>query len=101
MPPPTNGAFDDVRPSAVQDPTLPRTRGRAIVGALVVLLAVVTLLALLFLPIPEGVERPIEILVGVNSACLFSVVQFYFGSSAGSADKNEILLLALRRGERA
>lgn len=62
------------------------------VFAAIVLICIFSLLALLiFKPIPEINKDTANILIGALAASFISIIQYYFGSSKGSADKQEML----------
>jgi membrane protein DedA with SNARE-associated domain len=47
--------------------------------------------ALFYVEPPSGAREPLLILVGALAAAFGSVVSYFFGSSSGSAEKNELL----------
>ena len=60
-------------------------------GVVVVAIAAMSFCLLALLAIPEGNRDVIMVLVGVFASQFNSVVQYFFGSSKGSSDKNELL----------
>lgn len=44
-----------------------------------------------FVPLPAGAQAPVNILLGSLTALLLQVGNYYFGSSAGSSKKNEMM----------
>ncbi len=49
------------------------------------------LVALFFVEPPAGARDPLYILIGALAAAFGSAVGYFFGSSHGSAEKNELL----------
>ena len=62
-----------------------------VLGVIVVLIAALAFYLLAKFAIPEGNNDVLMVLVGVFASQFTSVVQYFFGSSKGSSDKNEIL----------
>jgi len=56
-----------------------------------------TLYVIAFVPLPEGAQQPVNILLGALTAMLTQVGNYYFGSSRGSERKNEMLHAALSK----
>lgn len=81
----------DDRASARQRQATMKDWTPAVLGALVVLGFFGLLVALMFLDIPTSSESIIKILVGVLGTVTVQVMNFFFGSSAGSSRKNDIL----------
>jgi len=63
----------------------------AVIGSLVLLGFFVAFAALLFFPLPDGSKEALYILLGALGGMATSVVSYFFGSSAGSAQKNKLL----------
>ena len=55
-----------------------------------------TLYIIAFVPLPEGAQQPVNILLGALTAMLTQVGNYYFGSSKGSDRKTEILKAVLK-----
>ncbi|RME56706.1 hypothetical protein D6779_10110 [Candidatus Parcubacteria bacterium] len=55
-----------------------------------------TLYVIAFVPLPEGAQQPVNILLGALTAMLTQVGNYYFGSSRGSDHKTEILRTVLK-----
>lgn len=53
--------------------------------------------AMMLMPIPESAQQPVNILLGALTGLLLQVGNYYFGSSAGSASKNEMINAALTK----
>jgi hypothetical protein len=47
--------------------------------------------ALFMIEPPQGAREPLLILIGALAAAFGAVVQYWFGSSAGSADKTQAM----------
>jgi uncharacterized membrane protein YdjX (TVP38/TMEM64 family) len=62
-----------------------------ILGALLVLGFFVVLLGLLFFKIPEGNENALYLALGTLFGSFSGVVTYFYGSSAGSKHKTELL----------
>ena len=62
-----------------------------VLGALAVALVILALWWLVSNPIPEGNRDVVMVLVGVIASGFTMVLGYFFGSSKGSADKNEII----------
>jgi len=56
-----------------------------------------TLYVIAFVSIPESAQQPVNILLGALTALLIQVGNYYFGSSAGSAKKNQTIQTALNK----
>lgn len=50
-----------------------------------------TILGMMFKNIPEQMMTPLNIMIGALNTSLALVLSYYFGSSAGSAQKTELL----------
>ena len=50
-----------------------------------------TLYTIAFVTLPDGARQPVSILLGALTAMLTQVGNYYFGSSAGSAKKTDLL----------
>jgi len=46
---------------------------------------------LIYKPIPESNKATIDIVIGALAGSFVTIISYYFGSSKGSADKQEIL----------
>jgi len=66
-----------------------------ILATVVVIGFFTTLYVIAFVPIPDTAQQPVNILLGALTALLVQVGNYYFGSSAGSAKKNEVIHTAL------
>jgi uncharacterized membrane protein YeaQ/YmgE (transglycosylase-associated protein family) len=73
------------REIAVRDST-PRVLAYLVVGGFLGVLA-----ALMFVEIPARAEQPLNLMLGFLGAGAGLVLGYYFGSSSGSAKKNEML----------
>jgi heme O synthase-like polyprenyltransferase len=62
-----------------------------ILGALVVAGFFILLMALVYTPIPDKNNDLLSLVVGALIGSFATVVGYFFGSSKGSADKNELL----------
>jgi hypothetical protein len=62
-----------------------------ILGALIVISILGIVGLLVFQPIPEINKDMLNIVLGALLAQFASVVQYFYGSSKGSSDKNEML----------
>lgn len=51
----------------------------------------VAIVALFYVEPPLGAREPLFILIGALAAAFGAVVNYWFGSSAGSAQKNELM----------
>ena len=71
-------------------------RSHVFLGVLVCAMFSAVIVALFLVEPPTRAMEPLLILVGSLAAAFGAVVSFWFGSSAGSAQKNE--LLAARDG---
>ena len=49
------------------------------------------ILFLIYKPIPEPNKATIDIVIGALAGSFVTIISYYFGSSKGSADKQEIL----------
>lgn len=57
------------------------------------------LLVAVFYKFPPENQDTLNALLGMLSAAELAIVQYYFGSSRSSSEKNEALLAAIKRGE--
>lgn len=62
-----------------------------ILAALIVTGFFVLLYVLIFHPIPGDNKDVLNLVVGALIACFTAVVNYFFGSSKGSSEKNELL----------
>ena len=62
-----------------------------ILGALVVAGFFSLLIILIYKSVPEGNQDILNLVIGALIGSFTSVVGYYFGSSLGSAEKNEML----------
>ena len=62
-----------------------------VLGVIVVAIAAFAFYLLARHAVPDGNRDVIMVLVGVFASQFNSVVQYFFGSSKGSADKNEMI----------
>ena len=60
-------------------------------GTIVVSIFFATLMMVLFNEIPESNRDAINILLGVTGTITVAVVNYFFGSSKGSSEKNDII----------
>ena len=60
-------------------------------GCLIVVMGAAYVGMLLFFKVPEGNERILDMAGGILIGWGGAVVSFYFGSSSGSADKDEAI----------
>lgn len=67
-----------------------------VVGAIVMLAFLVGHLALLFKGIPEQNKEAFIHSLGMLDAAVIAIVSFYYGSSAGSKEKGEVISEALK-----
>lgn len=81
----------DDRASARQRQATMKDWTPAVLGALVVTGFFGLLVALMFFEIPASSESVLKILIGVLGTVTVQVMNFFFGSSAGSSRKNDIL----------
>jgi len=65
-----------------------RSRARFILGCVIVVLGACFVGSLLFFKVPEGNERILDLAAGLMLGWGGAVVQFYFGSSSGSSEKD-------------
>jgi hypothetical protein len=77
-----------------------RSRARFILGVVIITLGAGFLGVLVFVPIPEGNQRIIDVAAGLVLGWGGAVVQFYFGSSSGSTAKDEAISDLAHMGER-
>lgn len=63
-------------------------------GALIILGFFVVLAAMVFRRLPEGMETEISIMLGALATMTAAVVNYFFGSSAGSKEKTRLMTLA-------
>lgn len=73
------------RETARGDSTPAKLAAVAVIGFFTVLTA------MMLMPIPESAQQPVNILLGALTGLLLQVGNYYFGSSAGSARKNEMI----------
>jgi predicted CDP-diglyceride synthetase/phosphatidate cytidylyltransferase len=66
-------------------------RSHVFIGILICLMFIGAIVALFRLEPPPGAREPLLILIGSLAAAFGAVVQYWFGSSSGSAHKNELL----------
>lgn len=64
---------------------------QAWIGCIVIVLFFVLIAVLIFIPIPEPNESILKILLGALATLVITIVNWWFGSSKGSADKQELL----------
>lgn len=69
-------------------------RSQVWIGLLVLGMFMVAVVALFYVEPPVGAREPLFILVGALAAAFGQVVSFFFGTSAGSADKTALLARA-------
>ena len=62
-----------------------------ILAGAVILIAATCVFLLLFVPIPELNKDMVNIALGTMLGMAVTIVNYYFGSSKGSADKTEIM----------
>lgn len=62
-----------------------------ILGALITTCIIAVIGALLFVPVPEINQRILDMCLGGLLVQFAAVVNYFFGSSKGSADKTEIM----------
>ena len=62
-----------------------------ILATIVVLAIMLFCMALIFYPIPEGNIQMVNILLGAFTGSFVTVIGYFFGSSKGSSDKNDII----------
>lgn len=60
-------------------------------GALITALFFLTVFFLVFNPIPQGNGDVLYLIIGALIGYMGAVVQYFYGSSMGSADKNDLL----------
>lgn len=65
------------------------------VGVLIVVGFLITLAAMFFIPIPVANKMAVDIVLGTLGTMTVSIVQFLFGSSQGSKEKNKLLASAI------
>ncbi len=83
-------AADD-RANARQREIQTKDNAPKILACVIVVGFFTTLYTIAFVDIPSGAEQPVSILLGALTAMLTQVGNYYFGSSAGSAKKTELL----------
>jgi hypothetical protein len=66
-------------------------RSHVWIGLLICCMFMAAVVALFYVEPPVGAREPLFILIGALAAAFGSVVAFFFGTSAGSADKNALL----------
>lgn len=74
-------------------------RSHVSIGVLICLMFIGAIVALFMVEPPQGAREPLLLLIGSLAAAFGSVVTYWFGSSSGSARKDE--LLAARDGPKA
>lgn len=62
-----------------------------ILASVIVLGFFSTLATIAFVDIPDGAEQPVSILLGALTAMITQVGNYYFGSSAGSKQKTDLM----------
>lgn len=90
----------DDRSSARQREIAVKDKAPIVLGLTAVLGFFGILVALFVVPIPDGTKELLLILLGALAAIVTQVYNYYFGSSAGSAAKNEHLRVALSSVDR-
>ena len=68
-----------------------RTTTRFVLALLAILLGAGIIVALIYVPIPEGNREPLLLALGLVLAWGGKGFDFYFGTSQSSADKTELL----------
>jgi hypothetical protein len=88
----------DLEKIAADDRANARTREIAtkdnapkILATVIVIGFFATLYTIAFISLPEGAQQPVNILLGALTAMLTQVGNYYFGSSAGSKAKTDLL----------
>ena len=66
-------------------------RSHVWIGLLICVMFMAAVVALFYVEPPAGAREPLFILIGALAAAFGSVVAFFFGTSAGSADKTTLL----------
>lgn len=66
-------------------------RSHVFLGVLICLMFMAAVIALFWREPPPGAKEPLLILVGSLAAAFGGVVNFWFGSTSGSARKDELL----------
>ena len=66
-------------------------RSHVFIGILICLMFVAAVVALFHVEPPAGAREPLLILIGSLAAAFGAVVQYWFGSSASSARKSDLL----------
>jgi len=61
------------------------------VGVTILSTFVIMVLALIYVPIPEGNRDSLTILIGIVSGGVGTIVGYYFGSSKGSQKKSDLI----------
>lgn len=70
---------------------------RDVIGVLMLIIVFVWFFALLWIEIPEGNQKIVDIASGIIIGSGFvAVINFYFGSSKGSADKSKAMEEAVK-----
>lgn len=69
-------------------------RSHVFIGVLICLMFIAAIVAFFLVEPKLGAREPLLILVGSLSAAFGAVVNFWFGSSSGSAHKSELLAAA-------
>lgn len=62
-----------------------------LLGIIIVVATLVTIGLLIFQAVPESNEKLLYLLIGQEVAAFLAVVNYFFGSSKGSADKTALL----------
>lgn len=66
-------------------------RSHVFIGVLICLMFTAAIMALFKIEPPMGAREPLLILIGALAAAFGAVVQYWFGSSSGSAHKSDLL----------
>ncbi len=66
-------------------------RSHVFLAVLICAMFIAAVVALFLVEPPAGAREPLFILIGSLSSAFGAVVAYWFGSSAGSAQKNELL----------
>ena len=61
------------------------------IGGLVIISLLTTIIILIYGDISPSVHDALMILIGVLASAFTAVISYFFGSSKGSSDKNEML----------
>jgi hypothetical protein len=68
-----------------------RSRARFILGCVIVTLGALFVGSLLFVRVPEGNERILDLAAGILLGWGGAVVNFFYGSSSGSSEKDSAI----------